>query len=1036
MRTAATLLSSSRSLSALGQVIRSTGLAGVPIELDAPTTRELGLDSAGVTAAQLAPGEGAFRVLLVQLAVAGPLRESLQRLSRRLASRAPHVLWLIAAIDASGTQAAILGWTAGEGNVRVASFLWETGRVVDSDAETLCALAAVDADEDVLRHARCVEVLGRDALTRRFYRVLQSQVVALADAAPCTLSCDDARGIALLYTSRLLFLCFLEAKGWLNGDRAFIAGRFDACMRAGGGFHHRVLLPLFFGTLNTPHARRAPIARAFGQLPFLNGGLFTRTPLERRARDWRFPDERIGDLLEQVFQRYRFVVREDSSTWSEASVDPEMLGRAFESLMADTERRTSGVYYTPHELVARVAEHGLCSADATKTLAAAREIRVLDPACGSGAFLVYVLDRLTELRRALGDRDSVAAIRRDVLARSVFGVDRNPTAVWLCELRLWLSVVIDIEEPDPRRIPPLPNLDRNIRAGDALVGWAFTRDLAAAVGSARVVELRRRYTRATGARKVSLARALDREERRRIMMQTEREIDSARYARRDVLATLRGRDLFGERTIASAETKRTLKRLRDQLRTLRNERRRIADGGALPFSFGAFFADAQARGGFDVVLGNPPWVRLHRIPIALRLRFKRAYDVFRMAPWQAGAAGAKASAGFASQVDLAALFVERSVSLLREGGVVSLLLPMKLWRSLSGGGVRQFLAARTQLLRLEDLSESRHAFDAAVYPSLLVARVGVADVGRGATPSTATVAIHRHSTSHEWRVDTSALPFDDSPGAPWLMLPPDARAAFDRLRVAGVSLGGSEFGAPRLGVKSGCNAAFIVRVRDVAHGIATVVSADGEVGSVESALLRPALRGDAVVPWTRDECAEAIVWTHDASGAPLSRLPDRARAWLRRHYGELTSRSDAAHSKRWWSIFRVDAADCERPRVVWADFGRRPRALVLEAGDPAVPLNSCYVLRCADDCDARALAALLNSPLTAAWLNALAEPARGGYRRYLGWTVGQLPLPRDWARARLVLAEASHAQDELTECTLSAYRLNRAAVAPLLAWGA
>ena len=100
-----------------------------------------------------------------------------------------------------------------------------------------------------------------------------------------------------------------------------------------------------------------------------------------------------------------------------------------------------------------------------------------------------------------------------------------------------------------------------------------------------------------------------------------------------------------------------------------------------------------------------------------------------------------------------------------------------------------------------------------------------------------------------------------------------------------------------------------------------------------------------------------------------------------------------------------------------------------------MPLNTCYVLRCPDERDARALATLLNSRLAAAWLNALAEPARGGYRRYLGWTVGQLPLPRDWTRACAVLASAPRDSDEgLLERVLTAYRLSHADVAALLEW--
>lgn len=1027
MRAAAAILSSSRTLEALADALRVAGLRGDVASLDAATLGSLGLE--GVERAALLGGAGTIRALLIQFASPATLRDALPLIARRLSTRAPHVQWLVAALESDGRRACISGWTSDARQPRIASFVWETDRVVDSDAETLCALSALSADDDVLFHGRCIEVLGREALTRHFYRALETQVGALASTMPSGIAREDARAISLLYVSRLLFLGFLEAKSWLNGERCFLSARFDDCMRAGGRFHHRVLLPLFFGSLNTPWSRRARTARALGRVPFLNGGLFMRTPLERRAGVWRFPDDAMGELFAQLFQRFRFVAREDSATWSEASVDPEMLGRAFESLMARSERRMNGVFYTPHDLVARVTEHAIATALEAPSLAAARDIRVLDPACGSGAFLVHILERLAEMRRDLGDVGSLAAIRRDVLARSVFGVDRNPTAVWLCELRLWLSVVIESDEQDPLRVPPLPNLDRNIRVGDSLAGTGFARDRAAAGGSARVAELRRRYVRATGTRKEHLARMLDRAERHRVLEGTERELDAVQHARKERLAAQRARDLFGERSNASAEMRRALTQLRDRVRALRAERRRIADGGALPFSFGALFPEAQARGGFDIVLGNPPWVRLHRIPLALRAVFKHRYEVYRTAPWVAGATAARASPGFASQVDLAALFVERSVGLLRDGGALSLLLPVKLWRSLAGGGLRHFLRERAQIARLEDLSEPKQAFDAAVYPSLLVARVA-------STPApTITLAKHDRLALREWTVPTATLPYDASDGAPWMMLPGDARAAFDRIRSAGAPMSSSLFGAPRLGVKSGCNAAFLVRITNAARDLASIVDADGETGCVERSLLRPALRGESVTPWTRAACDEAIIWTHDHTGAPLARLPDRARAWLRRRYDDLALRSDAARAKRWWSLFRVDAADASAPRVVWADFGRRPRALMLPAGDPAVPLNTCYVVRAPNERDAVALTVLLNSPISAAWLNAIAEPARGGYRRYLGWTVALLPIPRDWPRARHILVAASGLADEaLLAAALDAYALERGDVAALVEW--
>jgi hypothetical protein len=144
----------------------------------------------------------------------------------------------------------------------------------------------------------------------------------------------------------------------------------------------------------------------------------------------------------------------------------------------------------------------------------------------------------------------------------------------------------------------------------------------------------------------------------------------------------------------------------------------------------------------------------------------------------------------------------------------------------------------------------------------------------------------------------------------------------------------------------------------------------------------------------------------------------------------------------WWSVFRTESAVCDRPRVIWADFGFTPRATVLEAREPFVPLNSCYVVGCNSNSDAYALAVILNSSLAAAWLNSLAEPARGGYRRYLGWTMALLPIPVDWYRARALLAPFGEralrgdvpAEKELLNAVLDAYDLDLTDVQSLLSW--
>src|SRR5262249_1725669 len=147
--------------------------------------------------------------------------------------------------------------------------------------------------------------------------------------------------------------------------------------------------------------------------------------------------------------------------------------------------------------------------------------------------------------------------------------------------------------------------------------------------------------------------------------------------------------------------------------------RSARDGGALAFSFSAHFADVNATGGFNLIVGNPPWVRPHHLDPRERDDHRRRYAVARVAAWSAGADAAGAGRGFAAQVDLAALFVERSAQLLAPSGSLSLLLPSKLWRSLAGGGLRRLATSSLDLMRVEDYADVRATFDAVVYPGLL-----------------------------------------------------------------------------------------------------------------------------------------------------------------------------------------------------------------------------------------------------------------------------------------------------------------------------
>lgn len=1036
LRAAAGLLGSTASVEDLRSLASAIGFDGECATLDAVAQAAFGLND-GFIDARLLHGPGSLRALLFE-ARGDQGRLQLSRAATRLASRAPHVLWLILAVE-PGTHRVLIGAsTPGRRGPRVAALIVDRSRILDSDAETLRQLAAVQSPDDLATHARFVEVLGRDALTRRFFRKLEECVGWLA--ASTRVGDDETRReVALLYSSRLLFLAFLEAKGWLDGDGAFMSRAFDQCLDKGGAFHDRVLLPLFFGTLNTPLSRRSQRARAFGRVPFLNGGLFTPTRLEKTVRGLRFSDDACGRFFGELLSRYRFTALEESVSFEEAAIDPEMLGRAFESLMAAGARKASGAYYTPHELVERVTTHGLDayvrSDGSSPTLEALGRVRVLDPACGSGAFLVHVLDRLSEMRTRAGDDRPLDLVRRDVLAQSIFGVDVNPTAVWLCQLRLWLSIVVDSRD-DVATVQPLPNLDRNVRIGDSLAGLAFS-EVPLSGGSA-LRRLRERYTRSSGRRKTTLGRELDRQERRLVIAADMAELERISRRRRDLVVARRGRDLFGGRYQPSRPEQQQAELLRATSLAIRRRLRAVRAGGPLPFSFPAHFADVASEGGFAIVVGNPPWVRPHHLDRRLRDSMRRTFFVARAAPWASGAAAAGAGNGFAAQVDLAAIFVERSLRLLSTRGAMSLLLPSKLWRSLAGGGLRHLLMSEAQLMRVDDYSELPAAFDAAVYPGLLVA-----SRDRGAATSVDVTVLHRSRTAVGWRAPPISLSFDETPGAPWLLAPPEVRRAFELIRRKGTPLSESPFGRPILGVKCGLNDAFIVGAECADAKGTKIVATNGRRGVIEPCVLRRVLRGEQVQPWSGSAGEDRIIWTHGADGQPLAALPDGVARWLSPYRRSLAARSDARRTMRWWSLFRTEAGASDKPRVVWADIGRALRATVLEAGDTTVPLNSCYVARCRTMADALALCALLNSALATAWLGLIAEPARGGFHRYLGWTMALLPIPNQWNESRIPLSSlgarcirdpGGHDPEALLETVMAAYRVRRRDVEPLLGW--
>ena len=277
LRSAAQLLAAASDVASLAAIASAAASPTPALPLDAEARTALGVRDA-VCDARIIPGAGTLRALLVECPARLPLRESVSTLAARLAARSPHLLWLVIAARRDSTELAIVAWSAERAAPRVSALVVDRAHVLASDALTLASLAATSDAADVLTHASWLEVLGREALTRRFYRTLEGVVAEVAEEARGDAPIEDRHELALLHVSRLLFLSFLETKGLARRRPALSRERLRAMHGARRELSQaRAAAAVLRHAQHSRwrHARRLRARSA--RFPFLNGGLFART---------------------------------------------------------------------------------------------------------------------------------------------------------------------------------------------------------------------------------------------------------------------------------------------------------------------------------------------------------------------------------------------------------------------------------------------------------------------------------------------------------------------------------------------------------------------------------------------------------------------------------------------------------------------------------------------------------------------------------------------------------------------------------------
>lgn len=543
----------------------------------------------------------------------------------------------------------------------------------------------------------------------------------------------ETEAFAKKLLGQIVFLYFIQKKGWLGvpknesfgkGNKRFLKSLYKKSEQEGTNFFNAFLEPLFYEALAVQRSSADPsYYRPFDcRIPFLNGGLFE--PI--KDYDWKkteinlpnelfsnreiTKDNDIGTGILDVFDRYNFTVKEDEPLDKEVAVDPEMLGKVFENLLEVKDRKSKGTYYTPREIVHYMCQESLINyldtsinsgivsyqkladdqtdmfgnnsrsqttleiehedvkilkedidafiknshlviadnrkdknqrtwqlPDSIKKHAklfdkALADVKVCDPAIGSGAFPVGMLNEIIRARTALTpfigkketDEDRTQYhLKRECIQNSLYGVDIDESAIDIAKLRLWLSLVVD--EESIQDIEPLPNLDYKIVCGNSLLGipdGVMHND-----GLEKEIEqLKEGFFSTT-----------DNREKR----------------------VIRGR---------------INKKFQEIISSMKIFLRVIPD---IVFDFKIQFSEVyHSKGGFDVVIGNPPYINIYKIPVDLKKTYS---NIFTTA---------------FKKYDIYVLFFEKSFQVLNKNGIVSLITSNKYFSQPYGYKLRELLLKR------------------------------------------------------------------------------------------------------------------------------------------------------------------------------------------------------------------------------------------------------------------------------------------------------------------------------------------------------
>ena len=875
-------------------------------------------------------------------------------------------------------------------------------------------------DDDALMEAFSVETLSKDFFNTykkhylKFCEFLYKNRTDnnLFDKYFSDRDDKEVRDYVKKMLGRIVFLCFLQRKGWLCGQQDFLQKVFTESKHQ-EHFLDVELEALFFAFLNTEPANRESVFEKHNQeveadirwdksllkewkeIPYLNGGLFEPDQID--FPKCTFPKEYFQELLD-FFAQYNFTIDENDPNDAEVGVDPEMLGKIFENLLEDN--KDKGAFYTPKEIVQYMCKESLIAylTEGVQDTAQQEEIRqfitthqlpawdqescssmekklqdvkICDPAIGSGAFPMGLLNELVALRETIdfargGNITNRAELKRQIIQENIYGVDIENGAIDIARLRFWLSIVVDSEKPEP-----LPNFDYKFVQGNSLISTYEGQyiDLNKAqphsakelmTKKKELAHLQKNFYNLTGEEK----HAKEIEAKLKLIdileLQLGMELQKAKDNSSQQLS------LFDDTPAPESHKKPVVtdKEVQKLIDSLELMRKAYTDGSkslAVKSSLRLNFFDwnitfsevFEKNGGFNIVIGNPPYISHDNIPDNIPCKNFICYEPF---------------------ADLYCYFYEIGVNILASNGLLMYITSNSFLRSNYGFPLRKFILNGCDILALVDI-EGTQVFGSAVVNTVITC------LRKGKNNNKAIIV------NAKW-LDGGITEFvnsnkflykqNDFEVQPWTLINPKRLHLRIKIEKAGSTLENLNTKI-RLGLATGDNNAFIIDEKKRQHLI-TLDSKNAEI-------IKPVIRGQDIKRYSHSS-QQFLLLTKNGIDVPndyptLYKYLDS--------FGEKFKNRGA--KGRHWTNLRACAFfdDFKKEKIIWielTDTGRFSLSVKEE-----YLLNSAYFLLPPENLKSKYLLGILNSSIIKFYIKQIAATSGMGTLRWINNYIKQIPIP-------------------------------------------